>query len=143
MSTQTPIITAPTACSTNWLTRLACKLQSIVEPLCEKRSDFALNTFEQNTVMLDLRATNNIVGFTEQANYTSAQWRNLIAVERLCYSEAVEAILAPRLTLWNKLGLTAWKAFSVGTECSCCWGLRIIAVTAVSFSIGFLTRSYL
>jgi hypothetical protein len=138
MSTQTPITTEPTACSTNWLTRLACKLQSLVEPLCEKSSDFALNVFEQNAVMLDLRATNHIAGFTEQANYTSAQWRNLIAVERLCYSEAVEKILAPRLTLWNKLGLSAWKAFSVGTECSCCWGWRVLIGGGIALVSGFL-----
>jgi hypothetical protein len=143
MSTQSPITTEPTACNTNWITKAACKLQAIVEPLCEKRSNFVLNAFEQNAVMLDLRSTNNISGFTEQANYTSEQWRNLIAVEKLCYSEAVEKILAPRLTLWNKLGLSAWKVFSIGTTCSCCWGLRFIVVSVVAFSIGFLTRSYL
>jgi hypothetical protein len=138
MSTQKPFTTEPTACSTNWLTRLACKFQTLLEPLCEKRSDFSLNTFEQNQVMFDLRATNNIAGFTEQVSYTASQWRTLIEIDRLCYSEGTAKILAPRLSLWNRVGLSAWKAFSVGTECSCCWGWRVIIASFAVFSGGFL-----
>jgi hypothetical protein len=138
MSTQKPFTTEPTACSTNWITRFACRLQTLLEPLCEKRSDFSLNTFEQNQVMFDLRATNNIAGFTEQANYTASQWRTLIETDRLCYSEGTAKLLAPRLTLWNNVGLSAWKAFSVGTDCSCCLGWRVFIGSVFLLTTGFL-----
>jgi hypothetical protein len=153
MSTQAPITTEPTACSTNWLTRLACKLQSLVEPLCEKRSDFRLNSAEFKDLTFELMGSAPGI----DVMLMSAKWRGFEAVvlndiillwqerhnQTIVLSKGAQAILAPRLTPWNKMGLSAWKAFSVGTECSCCWGLRFIALTAVSFSIGFLTRSFL
>lgn len=149
MSTQTPITTEPTACSTNWLTRLACKLQSIVEPLCEKNSDFALNLYEQNVILVEARSIDKALALYICTAFSLNQSTSngvLKAVEDWSkennqtpvWSAEVSAILAPRLTLWNKLGISAWKAFSVGTECSCCWGWRVFIGCAVVFGGGFL-----
>jgi hypothetical protein len=140
MSTQTPITTEPTACSTNWLTRLACKWQSSIEPLCEKRSDFELTGAEQTYLETDILNTNQGVSpyYFIIKDRTSAEWWEVIEREDWIVSEGTAKIIAPRLTLWNKLGISAWKAFSVGTECSCCWGWRVIIASFIVFSGGFL-----
>lgn len=142
MSTQNPFQSEPVLCSTNWYTRLACKLQKMVEPLCEKRSDFALNLYEQNEIARDLRVTNNLSGWHSSDSLgsqalTSKQWLDIIASNNLVCSEGTMKLLSLRLTVWNKLGLAVWKAFSVGTSCSCCWAYRLIAVVATTFCVGF------
>jgi hypothetical protein len=154
MSTQSPITTEPTACNTNWITKAACKLQAIVEPLCEKRSNFALNLYEQNRIVTEANVIDKWLRIYICASFQLNQTTTTSVLKVVedwsketrqspVWSAEVNSILAPRLTLWNKLGLSAWKAFSVGTTCSCCWGLRFIVVSVVAFSIGFLTRSYL
>lgn len=104
MSTQAPFPQEPAACSTNWYTRLACKLQRLVEPLCEKRSDFALNLYEQNVIAADLRVTNNLVEYQSDQNFTSQQWLDIITSNNLACSEATMQMLQSRLTPWNKQG---------------------------------------
>jgi hypothetical protein len=138
MSTQTPLQSEPVACSTNWYTRWACKFQTLIEPLCEKQSDFALNAYEQNHLELDIRATNTGVSFNFfNLDRTSAEWLEIIEQEGWAMSEGTAKILAPRLTLWNKLGLSVWKAFSVGTTCSCCLSYRLILVILFSGLVGY------
>lgn len=45
----------------------------------------------------------------------------------------IETRLAPKKTIWNKIG----EAFSVGTDCTCCLGYRIGLMTVVA-AIGWI-----
>lgn len=138
MSTQTPLQPEPTACSTNWYTRWACKFQTLIEPLCEKKSDFELNVYEQNHLELDIRATNAGVSSNFfNLDRTSVEWLEIIEQEGWAMSEGTAKILAPRLTVWNKLGLAVWKAFSVGTACSCCLSYRLMLLILFSGLVGY------
>jgi hypothetical protein len=119
---------------------LACKIQALIEPLCKKRSDFILTDIEQKALLASIASSNQNFSQVISAYGGLTAGEMLRAIERhnLVYSESVKYILEPRLSLWNKLGLAAWKTFSVGTECPCCWGWRVVIGSAVVFGSGFL-----
>jgi hypothetical protein len=145
MSTKTPITQEPVECGTNWLTRLACKLQNFVEPLCEKNDNFVLTLEEQSIVLCCLRVSNPnwkgrispFLGMTVKQLNQLNQLNQRIDISELCYSESIKYILEPRLTIWNKIGLSVWKVFSIGTKCSCCWGFRLLTAIAISYILGY------
>lgn len=134
----TPLSTPPAQCSTNWLTRLACKTQALIDPLCEKSVNFKLSGYEQGVIALDLRQTNALTGWQTQQNNTAQKWLQIIEANGLAMSEGTAKILAPRFTVPNRIGLSVWKAFSVGTTCSCCHGWRVVFLAIIAGAVGYV-----
>jgi hypothetical protein len=125
------------------LTHLGKKFQEFVEPLCHKNETFKLTPKEQREVESDLTASNPLAVHAASLPLRANDLLAIIEASDLVHSEAISKILAPRLTMLNRVGLSMWQAFTVGTECKCCWGLRVVASISISFFVGFTTRGYL
>jgi hypothetical protein len=108
------------------------------------RENFRLTHDEQRSIANDIRITNNVAGFTElPIRHKSKVWIDIIDKNDFIVSEGTAKTLSPRLTAINKIGVVSWRLFSIGTECTCCFGIRVTVVIVLSFLIGFLTRGYL
>ena len=139
----TPLSTPPAQCSTNWLTRLVCKVQEVLDVLCKKRVNFKLTASEQSLVYEELKQTLGRYALVFVMNPTSSEVFNYIDdwerkhQQTIVLSNQLAETLAPRLTIFNRIGLTVWKAFSIGTECSCCHGWRVLFLAAAAGSVGY------
>lgn len=132
------------------LQRLAAWLHARVEPLCTLREIAADARVFSPVDGTDMGTTREVLaryyvaaGLAPDAAVklaASLPWeqREYLKANPIVVSEHVLELTRGEKKWTNHIGIAAWKLFSYGTECGCCWGYRVLAVAFAWFVVGIV-----
>jgi hypothetical protein len=139
-------------CFSGWLQckikNALCKLQKLVEPLCETHAPVHTSHIQQSLerfqkdVLVELYARGGYSEALDTAPTTTEEWKDWMDLAEaemksqsmLKHTATHWALLKGELTIWNRIGM----AMAYGTTCPCCLGWRMILIGIIAFAAGRL-----
>jgi hypothetical protein len=127
---------------------MACRLQKLIEPLCETHDQvhtpWTQESLERyrSDVLIELAARGVFSEALIHIPQDKQGWNDWLALadsdmtmnSQLKHMATHRELLKGEFTLANRIGLGAWKLFSVGTKCTCCYGWRLLFASAIGFT---------
>ncbi len=138
------------ACFSGWLKcklkDVVCKLQKMVEPLCETHApEHTAHVQEslvrfQKDVLVELYSRGGYSEALDTTPATTEEWKDWMDLAEdemksqsmLKHTATHWALLKGEFTIWNRIGM----AMAYGTHCNCCIGWRVIFGLAIGLAIG-------